>query len=448
MIFGGNIPDLDYAAISRQLQAIRDESDALKAFFGVQWEIDVMKNPGALLGQLDEAIEAFTNISKTAFTLGKALKMSLNNAPALEEALKLAGQIKQIYPAPVSWLDDAADETNRADYKRWKSDLENRMREQKRLLEIYNERIIDEVNSDMLDRFRRGCRSFFRRFGKVWQGDQQLLKSLQTSPNEISRDAQLRSLEDALNIQRGRAEWLQDDSSKCLHLRERFPHFKPRSFEHAAETLERFTANFEAAVELRDNWNGSQNLLRILLTDQMSHDELIEASDKAHDAKESLNKALETIGRTDLIETSDAFAQAAEQAQAARPVLERLTDSAVSGFISACDITPGFFSELTKWVEDAARLRYLEEEEERESEYLQDAFGKRYQGPDTDWQTTLNALKWTKDVLNMVPNLSSDRLIRHIVNPAGAYEYQRSAEKHAESRRRRFKGRRRVGQLF
>ena len=191
---------------------------------------------------------------------------------------------------PERWLNNSADETNRADYGHWKDDLESRMRERKRLLEIYDERIIDKVSPDMLDKYRRGCRSFLKRLGGEWRSDQRLLKSLQISSNKLSRDAQIRSLEDALNIQRGCAEWLQKDSQNSGHLRERFPDFKPLSFEDAAEMLERFTDDFEQTIQLRDNWNASQTLLRSLLTSQEAHGDLKEASEYKR-AAESMQQA-------------------------------------------------------------------------------------------------------------------------------------------------------------
>ena len=392
-ILGRSIPDLAYADISDQLQDVQDGSEALEAFFAGRWDTDVMVNPGALLEQLDDAMDAFAGVIKTASLLGNALGMRIDSPVDLAKALRLVEQVNPLYPAPLSWLDDAADETNRSDCENWKGDLESLIRERKRLLETYNERIVDEVNPAMLGRYRRGCRSFWQRFGRAWRRDQRLLNSLQTSPDKLSRDARLLHLKYALNIQDGRNEWLQDDSLNSRRLRERFPDFKPLSFEHAAETLKLFTADFEKTVQLRDNWNGSQTLLRSLLTDQEAHDEFKEAVDKAHDAKERLNEALESIERTDLIETSDAFEQTAKQTKAARPVLETLTDSAVSEFISACKITPVCFRELVKWVENAARFRELEEEEKHEHESLQDAFGKHYQGSDTDWQAVLDALE-------------------------------------------------------
>ena len=392
-IFSGSVPDLDYADIFRQLQDVQDGSEALESFFAGRWATDVMEKPGALLERLDETIDAFVGVVEAASTLGNALGIRIDNPPDLAEALKLADQVNQLYPAPLSWLDNAADETNRYDCENWKGGLESQMRERKRLLETYDERIVDEVNPAMLGRYRRGCGSFWMRLGKEWRGDQRLLNSLQTSPDKLPREARLRYLKYALNVQDGRNEWLQDDSPNSRRLRERFPDFKPLSFEHAAETLEPFTADFEKTVQLRDNWNGSQILLRGLLTDQKAHDDLKNAADKAHDAKERLNKALESIKRTDLIKTSDAFAQTAAQATAARPVLETLTDSAISEFISACKITSVSFRELVKWVENAARFRELEEEEKHEHESLQDAFGKHYQGSDTDWQAALDALE-------------------------------------------------------
>ena len=425
--FGGRFPNLDYPSIAQKLQETKDGSDALDAVFQDEWKTSAVQNPERLIRQLDKAIEALRDVQDASQKLGRALDIRINSPQELLDAQTAADQLLPLYPAPASWLDPLADDSTRRKLKAWKTEIDRLIEEQKQLLERWDERLVDAVSQEMLERYRRGIQSVFRYLKGSWYEDQRLLSSMERSASKQPPHERCKAIEYAVHHKKGREDWLDPDAPNSETLKQRFPNYNPLDFEHAAEAVNAFTEDFEKTAELRDEIRSGIRQFNSLLTNQKSHDSLKDAADEARRAVPRLKEVFEAAGGFDPTNSVDSFNAIASQAEEARGALEALR-SATADWKDSLASPPADFSALLTLIDNAVEIREIEQEDEKDDGRLANDFADRYQGPDTDWGAVLSALEWTDQALQCAPVILNSSLKKHFTDPADSSEYEERAD--------------------
>ena len=143
-------------------------------------------------------------------------------------------------------------------------------------------------------------------------------------------------------------------------------------------------------------------------------------------ARDRVSEAIEFLPEQDFVSPAKLINTAHKRAQAALKPLSTVTD-VMERVRHHLQVSLVDFGELNMLVTGGVELEEIEAGAGREAGSLQEAFGARFQGFETDWHQILAALSWTRELLALLPSDISTQSRLHAEEPKESEEYLQHA---------------------
>ncbi len=404
--FGGRVPTADFRHLSRSVRPSTSEIEALREALGSNWAERLLPDPAAIFEDATRLQTAAIGLNAALDELAAQFGIDSPAASWLESSrvLGFASQLVEVAAVPNAWIDldqlvrvrqlaAAARKTHQA--------LTSAESE---FFASFDPELVDDVNREMLVRFRIDHQSGIRRhlIGRAtYQSDLRLLRGHSRVPGRMDVAGWLSVVERAISIQSLRRDW---ESAYAA--------VEPHIGQHA-RSLETDWVQLEALMDrlerLLQSWPWRPDRLRMLLTNHVDRQALHDPQQTAQMNLEAVEDSLQLLksDRLDLKQIGPGGILANIQ-QALAP-LERLADATQSIVRQLAD-APADWLAFCELIDDLARLQTIEEYERSSRGDLRRDFGEWFNGRDTDWDAVLGALLWCQKLLDLLDNKPSDRL--------------------------------------
>ena len=422
--FGGQAPTADYQQLSRSVHPTPTEIGALRQAFGPEWSARLMPDPARLLESARQ-VEADASESVAALSeLASSLSTDTQTA-SLAESLRLIDFARQLIaasPVSESWADPShlekigqlvgtAREAHLA--------LESAERE---FFGSFDPELIDAVDRETLVRFRSDHQSGMRRllFGRsAYQSDIRLLRGHARTRDRLDVHSGLSAVERAIEIQSLRQDW-----------EKAYADVEPHIGGHARSRETDWThieVQIHHLANLLRSWPWNQDDLRQLLADRLALEALRGPQEAAQARLDSLQASLQRLGSDgmDLSEIGPAgILGTVQRGVAPLPRLVTATSELTQALVHA----PSDWLAFADLVKKLARLQSIEADERASRESLGQDFGEWFRDRNTDWDAVVEAIQWSRILLDKAGQRLSNRLREIVCKKTAPFDPTRIAE--------------------
>ena len=421
--FGGDAPDVDYQQLSSAARPSPEDIDALQAALGLDWPSRLVPDPTAILEMVERTHATATGLVEALKELAGQLEFEVP-ADSWREALRalsLARDLLNLDAPPEAWMDDAdylAEVKRLAGVARQTQEALDSA--EKEFFADFDPPLIEAIDGDMLVRYRTDYQGWPRRLlGGAYRRDQRLLRGHSKTPRKLTLDEGLNAVGRAVEIHALRRNW---DLAYAAAA--------PRLGHHANERAtdwQKIDQQVDGVARLLREWPGSQARLWTLLASQDERQSLLSASDRLGAAVQALETALRDLhsDRLSLEQMGPAgIASSAGQSQAPLEKLAGHTQAVVRQLAEP----PDDWWDFCRLIDEAARLRSIEQRERDERDDLLQDFGEFFRDRETLWDDVMKALMWCESLLNLVDGRPSERLREVVCAPDLPFDPGASAE--------------------
>lgn len=413
--FGDQGPSVDYRTILDAVTLSPTDRRAIDQVVGPDWARALGSDPAGLVARVDGLAGALDRLTFGATRLFESL-----GAPSewtldrIDEAARLGTRVLGLNPVPEHWLQpDGLDEVERQ-CSAARSLAAEIGRDEERLGANYSDALVGLVDESMLVRYRTDHQGFSRRnLGVSYRRDRRVLQGQLRVPRKLPLIEQLRAVELAVEIRRGRERWTarEPEFREALGTR-----FRGRNTD-----WERVAGDIEELRGVLSAWSGSPAVQHELLTgtDRQALDVAVGA---LRDALSGYREAVEVIGRDQFAADRLDVVATEEAVRGATQPLHHIRD-ATSELVDSLERPLADFGALTELAERGVRLTVVREEDERLAPAMASDFGAYFEGAATDWGSVAGAIDWTHRFIDAARGPMTEVLRRHATEPEAPVEY-------------------------
>ena len=410
-------PPLDYRVCAKTLLTSETHAD-LRQALGEEWNSVVAACPATAVARVERIEDTATDLIKHTVPIGKALGVLTPSTTAeIEDALRLARRIISLEPVPAGWLSVAGLRTARHHLQDAVEKAGALTQAEEHLANVFSEGLADMVNAEMLIRFRTEHRSWFRRlFFRNYRADMRVLYGHQRTPGKLSLDEAQGWVEFVLDVRQRRTVWHEIEQQIGTVLGHRFY--------GRGTDWEAVDANLNETEALLEDWRGDPEIMEALLTSESAQRELRRIMEHLATAFDEWRQASKRGGDSDTDLHPEQILAAARQAL---PPL-RTCNAGTAAIYQRLHNRPSNIDELAELVNRGIELTNALDEHERIAANLRTDFGPFYDGADTNWDSVLHAIEWTKKFTSISVRIS-ERLREHASRPMDRAEYANRAKR-------------------
>lgn len=416
-------PPLNYCVCAKALLTSATHDD-LRQVLGEKWNSVVADCPATAVARIERIEAAATDLIKHTIPIGKALGILTPSTTAeIEDALRLARRIVFLKPVPAGWLSVASLRTARHHLQDAIEKAGALTQAEEHLANVFSEGFTDMVDAEMLIRFRTEHRSWFRRlFFRNYRADMRVLYGHQRTPSKLSLDEAQSWVEYALDVRQQRKVWHEVEQQIGTVLGHRFY--------GRGTDWEAVDANLNETEALIEDWRGDFEIMEVLLTNESAQRELRRVTDRLASAFDEWRQASKRGDDSDTDLHLELMLVAARQAL---PPL-RTCSAGTAAIYQRLHNRPSNIDELAELVNRGIELTNALGEHERIAANLRTDFGPFYDGADTNWDSVLHAIEWTKKFTSISMRIS-ERLREHAGHPRDRAEYASRANRMCQAYR-------------
>lgn len=189
-------------------------------------------------------------------------------------------------------------------------------------------------------------------------------------------------------------------------------------------------ANLNETEALLEDWRGGPEIIEALLTSESAQRELRRVMEHLAAAFDEWRQASKRGGDSDTDLHPEQILAAARQAL---PPL-RTCNAGTAAIYQRQHNRPSNIDELAELVNRGIELTNALDEHERIAANLRTDFGPFYDGADTNWDSVLHAIEWTKKFTSISVRIS-ERLREHASRPMDRAEYANRAKRMRQAHR-------------
>jgi len=420
--FGTDRPDVDFRVVARDLERVRRASAAMEGVLGPKWQARVVPDPRARLKEMERLAAAANAALRIQQRLHPLFPAENVTEPAgLARVVELGERALQLAPVPPAWFQPEGCQRAERVLGRLAQQAETLRRSEEWLFAECEPEVVEIVDRNMRDRFRRDYRRWagIQRWGKAYRQDRDRVESTYLSSERSGFERLRKVVERTFELRRHRETWAASE--------EEFRELLGDRFDGRSTSPEKTRSDLEETAALAEELSDADTLQN-LLTDGATRDSLCSIVPDARPALDRLTAAAAALG---LNEPStglerplerwriDNLSSAAEQAVDPLETLVR----AVAAFRSSFSVPPGDFTALSELTDDMIRLTEAERLDAEEAPKLRADLGERFTGPETDWSGIRSSLDWTRDALRAVAERPTKRFSEHLTDPCPKSEY-------------------------
>ncbi len=423
-----SIPDWDFDDLLQRVTLPGNDCAAIEAVIGKQWRKQLMINTSELVANATNAATA----ANTAWDVFKAVQGIFASTFAcdrssIQELIDVAHQTSAIAPVPASWITGDTDIGAMID--KAKEQASALIAAEKALTAKYDLQIINEVDREMLARYRTDHQSVVRRLlSGQFRKDQKVLQGHRVTPAKLSAQEGLALVQQIVNLHAAQGDWDIQSAKYQASLGHRF-----RGKDTDWAMLEQA---FSSAQDMVARWPGTAQMLHSLLVDGEGVSELMERERRLSEKANALDNAMRLIAGDALWSAYETGKISIEEAAASLktiiPILERIAPIIIQ-VVQKSLTHPNSINDIIEQIQIASRLRKIEHDAaQRESELVKKFEGK-YSGFDTNWSKINADLQWAVTFLQYAPDDPSNRLREHALSPYNADAYAEHAAQFAQA---------------
>ena len=329
--------------------------------------------------------------------------------------LDVSKRIVELQTVPAPWLrPNAIDDATLPLVKEAEQLLEELTIVESQLFANFDEAIMQDVDREMLLRFRLDYGGFLKRIlSGAYKRDVRLVRSHQRDPGKLDHAAVSNAVELAIRCSQLRDEWsaLEPQLSDLLGSR-----FRQRAtdWEAVKQDAERLSVLLlEVDVD---------SPARIVFLDSVA----LSSLDAQHRELTDALKELEMLERQIISSAGGrefpGLRDSLPMIEALAPSLDRLT-SILSGITRDLRQPPADWLAIKSALDAGERVVDADATMLNEQAKLTQEFGQRFRAWDSDWADILSALDWTARLVSLGLDLSSGTIQRHATEPNAPSEY-------------------------
>ena len=419
--FEGAPAPIDYRTVASALELSPDEREAIEGVVGTGWSITLGREPGKLLEQVSELAEALNLLTTSAMAIAEPLADSqLHTLAQFSQVATLSARILALEPIPQHWLTIPAIDELERELGDARILLEQLRNDEARLAESFDDALVEQVDEEMLVRYRTDHQTILGRFRRAYWHDQRTVRGQLKNPRTLSIGESLDAIELAVDVKQQRARWNEMEAQLRESLGMRF---------RGRETdWERVVSDLAVLREILGDfadWRRDSAVVRELLAVEVvgSRRRLLEpASRRLRYALHRYQHATGKIGHEPLMVSNLDVVETEVTARRALEPLSRVQEAAEGIYTSLAKV-PADFNELIQLVKDSVGLMAVIDEDERLAPTLAMDFGHFFESHKTDWASVSKALDWTANFLDTANGWLGDTLENHVTHPRSSGEY-------------------------
>lgn len=394
-------------------RAVAADAPRWERTVGPHWSSVLLTDPRSsearwrgIANALDALVDASSHLQTS---LGVA--EFLDSRAAADAALDLAGQLLRIGAVPTSWNSVEAVLAVRAEVATARHLRDELVAMEHALAESFGLEIIEQVDDDMLVRYRTDYRSFWRWVRPTYRRDHRALRGCLRRPGKLSMDEATIAIERALAVRRLRSRWSETAPRILDLLGDRFTGIDS-DWSRIDSVLDAVACIYREhsaqASTLHSVLVDSESLTRVEESARVVRDRTIAADAVWPDGVSRRDEHIPEIS-SDAGAFAEASAKVGDVVDALGPFVNRPFD---------LDI-------LIELLQVGARLHEIEERAAAASESHARAIGAFFSGWSTDFNALGVMLDWTRDLLTLTKCPPPAALSQRVIQPRPAATYAR-----------------------
>ncbi|MBI4569231.1 MAG: DUF3320 domain-containing protein [Planctomycetes bacterium] len=357
---------------------------------GADWSATLVTDPACCSDKWRQVAKALDSLAEASIQLQTLLGVDApaRSRCAADAAVTLTKRVVDAGPIPATWSSAGAvhDVLKAAQAARrlW-DDLE---RMERALGETFELGLVDQVDHDMLVRYRIDYRWIWRWLMPTYRRDRRVLRGFLKRPGSLSRDTAAAAIDRALSIRRLRLQWAETVPRVQRLLGDRFA--------EGATDWSGIESALDAVAAIYREFPARVTTLHSILMDPARIAQVKEAADGVTKCASAADELWPGAARREEEEIPVISSQARAFAESVDRVGNVLDE--VGPFLKR----PTDLKGLADFLEVAARLHEIEVRAEAESASRAGEFGAFFAGWSTDLDALDRAFDWTRDILAQV----------------------------------------------